>query len=212
MLDSLYVNDAAYPWWTNISSFDTQADQIERVEEFISFSRYCEAACPIFVGHSLFFKLFYSRRLSKFLSTVRPELAANLKKFRLGNASVLAMTVLYSSQSDLECTILDADLIFGGGFHTHGNSRGRNQSIDSANNTPITRKSKPSLLVHSVLERASNLASVIQNGLFEDDRDKDREKEKDNRSSVGPNGSGLGSSFSESFSSFAKKVINSVEL
>lgn len=98
-------------------SFDNKEDQRERMREFISFARYCDSNLPIFVGHSLFFKQFYSRRVSKLLSQNRPLLAEQMKKYRLSNATILAVTVLFGPRHDSEPQIIDADLIFGGGFH-----------------------------------------------------------------------------------------------
>jgi hypothetical protein len=59
-------------------------------------------------GHSMFFKLFYSKRISKLLHRNRPELAANLTKHRLGNATLLAVTVLYGPrhESDAQVTLI----------------------------------------------------------------------------------------------------------
>jgi hypothetical protein len=107
------------PWWTAISSFDSDRDQLERVREFLAFSRYCPHAVPVFVGHSLFFRVFYSKRVSKVMARKRPNLSAALKRFKLSNASVLAVTVKYHDLDHgmTEAMILDADILFGGGFH-----------------------------------------------------------------------------------------------
>jgi len=113
------VNDADQPWWTAISSFENERDQLERVTEFLTFSRYCGHGLPVFVGHSLFFKAFYSKRISAVLARKRPHLSANLKRYRLSNATLLAVTVRYRDLENgaSEAVILDADLPFGGGFH-----------------------------------------------------------------------------------------------
>lgn len=113
------VNDADNPWWTNISSFETDKDQLERVREFLTFSRYCPHDMPVFVGHSLFFKEFYSKRISAVMARKRPNLTANLKRYRLSNATLMAVTVKYIELENgcSEAVILDADLLFGGGFH-----------------------------------------------------------------------------------------------
>lgn len=117
VIDDLHYNDASTPWWTPISSFDSKTDQRDRVNEFVSFVRYCDSKMPVFVGHSLFFKSFYSKRLSDLLERNRPELAANLKKYRLSNATVLAVTVLFGGRNEVNSKILDADVLFDGGFH-----------------------------------------------------------------------------------------------
>jgi hypothetical protein len=115
------INDADLPWWTSVSSYDSKHDQEERVKEFVNFTRYCEDEFPIFVGHSLFFKQFYSSRISTFLEKNKPNLSSNMKKFRLSNATILAVTLKYSDKPDddgcSEATLVDADLLFGGGFH-----------------------------------------------------------------------------------------------
>lgn len=78
--------------------------------------RYSESKRPIFVGHSLFFKQFYSRRISNLLLHTRPELAENMRRFRLKNATVLALTIDFIERlSGCEAIILDADLVFDDG-------------------------------------------------------------------------------------------------
>lgn len=115
---SFNINDANEPWWTGISGYENGEKQQERVREFISFVKHCGSKLPIFVGHSLFFRAFYSKRLSTLLLNNRPEISENLKKFRLSNASLLAVTVSFTDiDGACEAIITDADLIFGGGFH-----------------------------------------------------------------------------------------------
>eukprot|EP01034_Spumella_vulgaris_P021476 gene21476-27511_t len=115
---AFHVNDADQPWWTAISSYENETQQQDRVREFLSFVRHCDAQLPIFVGHSLFFKAFYSKRISTVLLNNRPDTSANLKKFRLSNASLLAVTVSFiDDDGSTDALITDADLIFGGGFH-----------------------------------------------------------------------------------------------
>lgn len=127
------INDADQPWWTPMSGFENDKEQQDRVIEFITFTRYCKHKLPVFVGHSLFFKAFYSKRVSTMLAHKRPLLSDSLKRYRLSNASLLAVTVLYvdkpnhvtnkshsnnrTSSGCSDCVIVDADLIFGGGFH-----------------------------------------------------------------------------------------------
>ncbi len=113
------VNDADQVWWTPMSSHDTERDQQDRVVEFLTFCRFSEAKIPVFVGHSLFFRAFYSKRVSNRLLINRRQLSENLKRFRLSNASMLAVTVAFKDIPGgcSEAVMLDADLIFGGGFH-----------------------------------------------------------------------------------------------
>ena len=129
MLDSVFTNDAVSPWWTPMSSFDTKEDQQERVNEFLNFVQYCGDEFPIFVGHSLFFKLFYSKRISKILSSYRPELAANLKRHKLSNATVLAVTVQFADTQN-PSEICDAELVFGGGFHIDDRAEDHSSNSD----------------------------------------------------------------------------------
>ena len=224
MINSIHVNDAANPWWTNTTSFDNRVDQHDRVSEFISFSRYCEGDRPIFVGHSLFFKLFYSRRVSTLLAKVRPELSSNLKRHRLGNATILAVTVLYSSENDFDCTILDADLIFGGSFQKHTNGRGKSLSQDLSPHGHMPEKKSG---LSSVLEKAQYIFTgsygedtsntVSNNGLSNSRFGLAGQGDKLS-SGIGGGGGGeggvgtksVGSSITESISSFAKKVVNDI--
>jgi hypothetical protein len=113
------INDADAPWWTSVSGFETDRETTDRVREFITFSRYCEYNLPVFVGHSLFFKEFCSKRISAVMCRKRPHLSANLKRYRLSNASLLAVTVKYVDLDNGACeaVVVDADLLFGGGFH-----------------------------------------------------------------------------------------------
>jgi hypothetical protein len=94
-------------------------ETVDRVREFITFSRHCDYNLPVFVGHSLFFKEFCSKRISAVMCRKRPHLSANLKRYRLSNASLLAVTVKYVDLDNgcSEAVVVDADLIFGGGFH-----------------------------------------------------------------------------------------------
>lgn len=191
----IHYNDASQTWWTQLSSFDTAQDQHERIGDFISFSRHCDSQYPIFVGHSLFFKAFYSRRLSPIIERIRPELSENLKKFRLGNASVLALTVLYSGTKDTECTILDADLIFGTGFQKHADGQ-RHSGDDSSPVKPRLRAIDTKSIrlgVGMVFDKA--VSALFDSKETGDDREKD--KDKDGEETVKQGGG---------FSSFVKKL------
>ena len=121
LLEGLYYHDCDKPWWTSISSYESEPEQQERMLEFISFMRYSDDYCPIFVGHSLFFRKFYKTRLSSTLRRNRPLLSDNLLKYRLANTTVLAMTLEFfdvpKSSSGCDARIVDADILFGGGFH-----------------------------------------------------------------------------------------------
>ena len=138
-IESLHYNDCNEPWWTSISSYDTEVDQNERIREFISFIRYNDALNPIFVGHSLFFRNFYSKRVSNMLNNNRPELSSNMKKYRLSNATLMAVTLYFFEKQDgVDATILDCDLIFGGGFHGAEDDSHENSEESTGINTSTT--------------------------------------------------------------------------
>lgn len=131
MKTSLEVNDAISPWWTPLSSYETESEQQERIKEFLNFVRYSEAQLPIFVGHSLFFRAFYSKRISKLLYRNRPALSANMRRFRLSNAAMMAVTVEFFDENGGDAIILDADLIYGGGFHGVPQNKAGTTSADT---------------------------------------------------------------------------------
>ena len=139
---SSYISTSSY-----ISIFDSQQEQQARIHEFISFIRYCTNNTPttahtdnyntknnnnnnpnytnntpIIIGHSLFFKLFYSTRLSELLKHTRSELYNMLynKQYKLTNCSVLVLSILFSHDNDEECIILDAEVLYNGGFEMNG--------------------------------------------------------------------------------------------
>jgi broad specificity phosphatase PhoE len=118
------INDANQPWWTPLADHETEQQQQDRVREFITFLRHCDAQIPVLVGHSLFYRAFYSKRVSTHLLKNRRKLSENLKKFLLSNATMLAVTVNFTDYSMggglSEAIMADADIIFGGGFHGAG--------------------------------------------------------------------------------------------
>jgi len=193
----IHYNDASQTWWTQLSSFDSAQDQHERIGDFISFSRHCDSQCPIFVGHSLFFKSFYSRRLSPIIERIRPELSENLKKYRLGNASVLAVTLLYSNNKDTECTILDADVIFGSGFQKHTDGQ-RHSGDDSSPMKPRIRAIDTKSIRLGVGMVFDKAVSALFDSTKDLNDDKDKDKEKDGEETTTKQGGG--------FSSFVKKL------
>jgi hypothetical protein len=139
------VNDALFPWWTTLSSFDGKQDAVARELKFLNYVQHSGDKFPIFVGHSLFFRHFYSRRVSvKSLSAKgRPNLAQELKKYKLSNCTVLALTIEFGEDCSVgggllpqflaqasnvasngsstrirkKSRIIDAELIFGNGMH-----------------------------------------------------------------------------------------------
>lgn len=174
---SFNINDANEPWWTGLSSYENGEKQQERVREFISFVRHCGAKLPIFVGHSLFFRAFYSKRLSTLLLSNRPEISENLKKFRLSNASLLAVTVSFTEiDGACEAIITDADLIFGGGFHgvpTNDDDDDENEGKESekggSSSSGANAAASPQQFFSSMAElkekfKMNNMAHELQNG------------------------------------------------
>jgi hypothetical protein len=194
-----------------MASYESDKEVQERVLEFLSFVRYCDEELPVFVGHSLFFKAFYSRRVNaaavvgsgatskvggngsffppnghttqnmlpskqpkapvmpsgaaNMASSIAPSssslkiqqqkekevLVENLRRHRLSNATLMAVTVVfynppthsdkinsssnYSIKSDesrhqwyglCDGEIVDAEILFGGGFH-HQETASSNQ-------------------------------------------------------------------------------------
>lgn len=94
------------PWWS--MSEDKEVVQ-QRVRDFLAFVRSCEGT-PIFVGHSQFFKAFYSTRISENFQG-DPETSANMKKYRLGNATVLAVEVSFENNEKV-AEIINAEVLF----------------------------------------------------------------------------------------------------
>jgi len=110
------VGDAASEWWTPGNTYESAAQVETRVQDWLDFVRYHEAETPIFVGHSLFYKAFYSKRMSAGFKAAKPELAAKLAKHKLGNAVLMYVEVDFSGEVP---EIADAHILFGGGFHEH---------------------------------------------------------------------------------------------
>jgi broad specificity phosphatase PhoE len=94
--------DAELHWWTDINHFEGKKEMNERMCEFIDFAQFTYEVNPIFVGHSNFFRYFYSNYLSDIISHNRPTLCADLRKNRLSNACGLAVTVLFEEEEDYD--------------------------------------------------------------------------------------------------------------
>jgi hypothetical protein len=123
-------NDTLYPWWTSFAAFDSKSEAQSRELEFLNYLQHCGDDYPIFVGHSLYFRNFYSKRISRSLALKRPRIAEELTKLKLSNATVLALTIHFGDDSGgwpvgfsreksvpRRSQIVDAELIFGNGFH-----------------------------------------------------------------------------------------------
>lgn len=133
ILSHMDVYDAGCTWWTNVSDVDTRYEQEIRLVEFSTFVRLCDDDSPIFVGHSLFFRNFCSKRISTFLARNRPMLTSNMRQNKLGNGTLIAVTILFNDIDNgcSDCTIIDADLIFGGSFFGGDNFDDHERERDS---------------------------------------------------------------------------------
>ena len=77
------------------------------MREFLSFERYNDSRTSIYVGHSLFFKAFYSKRVAKAFHQKHEELAAKMLRWKLDNAALIAITVeFFDSGQETEAIIL----------------------------------------------------------------------------------------------------------
>ena len=109
------VDEWSLPWY----SLSEKSDDVQvRVREFLRFIRDCPAQAPIIVGHSQFFRAFYSTRISGAFAESNPDLCANLRRRRLGNGTVLAVTVKFTavekSATEAEAVITNAAILFEG--------------------------------------------------------------------------------------------------
>lgn len=189
-------NDANLPWWTPLADHESEQQQQDRVREFLTFLRHCDAQIPVFVGHSLFFRAFYSKRVSSHLLKNRRKLSENLKKFLLSNATMLAVTVNFTDYSLggglSEAVMIDADIIFGGGFHGaehdddggHGVEHGKHSKGSAQSNGKPSAKDSLTGFITGISQKAvvslSNASSVLGKG-------------SNGTSSNGSNNSGSGS-------------------
>lgn len=101
------------------ASSENPDQQQERVREFLRFTRFNGIDKAVYVGHSLFFKAFYSKRISDKLKQKRPHMADDMKTKKLNNACMMAVLVSYPDNPEHEPVIEDAELLFGSSFH-HG--------------------------------------------------------------------------------------------
>uniref|UniRef100_A0A7S3YWL0 Uncharacterized protein n=2 Tax=Lotharella globosa TaxID=91324 RepID=A0A7S3YWL0_9EUKA len=119
-------NDANTQWWV---LKDTKSDVKERLEDFLSYIRYCPGNTFICVGHSMFLKALFTHCLSKEWSARHPQVAQNLKTEKLTNAGCVAADFTFRGSSK-EWEITEAKLLFETGFqfrrtrsHSPGGSR-----------------------------------------------------------------------------------------
>jgi len=103
-----HVNDAELHWWTDFNHYEGKRAMNDRMCEFLDFAQFCEAETPIFVGHSNFFRYFYSNYLSEVVEYNRPALCQDLRQFRLANACCLAVTVLFEDDDDEPVDVMHA--------------------------------------------------------------------------------------------------------
>lgn len=135
MSADIHINDANEPWWTPQTMMDNKEDIQNRVEDWLKFTRFSDENVPVFVGHSLFWKAFYKRRISEILETNRPELVKKMQKKKMGNAAIMAVTVAYLDEPVVEkgilkskSIILDAHMLFNTNFH--GDEESEQDSVD----------------------------------------------------------------------------------
>lgn len=173
-------NDANLPWWTPLADHESEQQQQDRVREFLTFLRHCDAKIPVFVGHSLFFRAFYSKRVSSHLLKNRRKLSENLKKFLLSNATMLAVTVNFTDYSLggglSEAVMIDADIIFGGGFHgaehdddgVHGGEHGKHGKGSSHSHGKPSAKESLTGFITGISQKAvgslSNASAALGKG------------------------------------------------
>jgi len=121
-----HVSDAELHWWTDFNHYEGKRAMNDRMCEFLDFAQFCEAKTPIFVGHSNFFRYFYSNYLSEVVEYNRPALCHDLRQFRLANACCLAVTVLFEEDEEEENdvpsagTSIDASHKSGSAVQTRG--------------------------------------------------------------------------------------------
>lgn len=170
----IIINDCNQPWWTPIAGHDSEKEQQERVREFLTFIHYCDSQVPVVVGHSLFFKAFYSKRVSNDLLKNRRALSENLKKFRLSNAALLAVTVTFhhyqGGGGQSEAIMIDADLIFGGSFHGLRPDPDSAEEASKPRKPPTRRASTGDTFLMGVLgsdlkKELDNKKQAVTNGL-----------------------------------------------
>jgi hypothetical protein len=83
--------------------------------------QYSQTETVIFVGHSLFFKKFYSEHISDELKSKNPDLAFQMSKYKLDNAGLLGVTVEFPENGSRP-TIVDCEIMFGSRFDDHSTS------------------------------------------------------------------------------------------
>ena len=109
-------NDVNSPWWTPPRTFDSKDNIKERVMDTLDNIRYGPAEVPVLVGHSLFWRALYGavcQHSAQFIAE-KPELSAKMKKFKLDNGVMMFLDVDFATGVPV---ILDAHLMFNGGFH-----------------------------------------------------------------------------------------------
>lgn len=119
---NVVTSDVETVWWLPTYSGNEKKALVEtRVREFLNLVRNCDAEVPVFVGHSQFFKAVCSQRVSDTLAHNRPEFSDKMRRLRMGNSTVMAITFEFNDQIDgsTEATIVDADFLFGGDFQSH---------------------------------------------------------------------------------------------
>mmetsp|Transcript_25492 Transcript_25492/g.61407 ORF Transcript_25492/g.61407 Transcript_25492/m.61407 type:complete len:626 (-) Transcript_25492:201-2078(-) len=107
------VNDANSQWWV---LKDTKFRVEERLDDFMSYIRYCRDETFICFGHSMFLKAFFSRCLNPKWETLNPEIALKLKTEKLSNAGVVRVDISFKGKDSNEWVITDVRLVFNTSF------------------------------------------------------------------------------------------------
>ncbi|MDP2437075.1 MAG: histidine phosphatase family protein [archaeon] len=114
----LDLSRCPHPWWTPAGNKEGPKTLARRIHDFVSTIQFSGSDQPvILVGHSLLFKEFVKTHLSEAFKAAQPAFAAKLAAHKLGNASCLAVDVVFQDWPLPLAEIVNAELMFGGDFH-----------------------------------------------------------------------------------------------
>ena len=144
------IADCGTPWWTSqvrvlaaqchafhfISCFlfslqyESPKEQQHRLKEFLEFVHHNGHDTAIYVGHSHFYKDLCASIIGSKLPIIKPDIAIKLSKYKLSNASMLGLTIVFPHDSDVPF-IEDASLLFGGDFVSGDDAGGPTVDIEN---------------------------------------------------------------------------------
>jgi len=104
--------DCAGDWWTHRDNNDSKNETATRFFDVMQRIQYCEEDVLIMVGHSLFWRSFckhYCAEDSE-LAQLKPELVADMRRYKLCNSGCLALQMDFSHQQP---KVTDVELMFG---------------------------------------------------------------------------------------------------